>query len=497
LTIPEKVTTVNIKKLKKFVANGPKYPGANYLITVDGKRKKITEDNVKELIKEVEIGCVVERHLLDGDIVLFNRQPSLHRMSIMAHKVRVMPGKTFRLHLSVCPPYNADFDGDEMNLHVPQTEEARTEARFLMEVQSQIRSPRFGGPIIGCIHDQISGSYMLTKKDTTLDKEEVYQLLKVAGLDDVKLPKPAEGKRWTGKQIFSLLIPKEVNTQYKAKWCRNCDTCAKEKCPYDAYVKIKNGKLLCGVIDEKSIGAFTGRLLDQISRISPEETRKFLDRLTKLVTYFLMTKGFTTGIEDEDLPEYVREKIKKVLDEAQEKVDDIIEKYRAGELEPRGGTTIEETLEELIMATLNEGRDKAGAIAEEYLKETNYAVVMARTGARGNIDRTLPHFKPKSLRADACGFVSSSYKKGMGPIEFFFHAMGGRESLTDTAMRTPKSGYMQRRLVNALQDLITHYDYTVKDNRGTIVQFGYGEDRIDPAKSDWGNLNIQRILESV
>ena len=150
LTIPEFVREENIEELRKYILNGPNvWPGANYVIRPDGRRKRITDENKEEIAKEIQPGYIVERHLINGDISLFNRQPSLHKMSMMAHKVRVLPGKTFRLNLSVCPPYNADFDGDEMNLHIPQTEEARTEAEILMHVLENVISPRYNRPIIG------------------------------------------------------------------------------------------------------------------------------------------------------------------------------------------------------------------------------------------------------------------------------------------------------------------------------------------------------------
>ncbi|HDD56629.1 MAG TPA: DNA-directed RNA polymerase subunit A', partial [Nitrososphaeria archaeon] len=153
LTVPEKVTEWNIERLRQYVRNGPdNYPGAKYVIRPDGKRIRLKfAQDLEEVAAAIEPGFIVERHLIDGDIVLFNRQPSLHRMSIMAHRVKVLPYKTFRLNLCVCTPYNADFDGDEMNLHVPQSEEAQTEARILLIVQNNILSPRYGAPIIGAI----------------------------------------------------------------------------------------------------------------------------------------------------------------------------------------------------------------------------------------------------------------------------------------------------------------------------------------------------------
>src|SRR5512138_1391620 len=158
LSVPMIANIRNMEIVKTFVRRGPdRHPGVNYVTRADGRRVKVTDKNCEEVAEQIDTGWRVDRQLADGDIVLFNRQPSLHRMSIMSHRVKVMPYKTFRLNPAVCPPYNADFDGDEMNLHVPQTEEARAEAEILMRVQENILSPRFGGPIIGGIHDYVTG----------------------------------------------------------------------------------------------------------------------------------------------------------------------------------------------------------------------------------------------------------------------------------------------------------------------------------------------------
>ncbi|MFA4645874.1 DNA-directed RNA polymerase subunit A' [Pyrococcus kukulkanii] len=542
LTVPEKVTEFNIEKLRKMVLNGPdKYPGANYVIDPDGKRIRIMESNREFLAERLDIGWTVERHLLDGDIVLFNRQPSLHRMSIMAHRVRVMPYKTFRLNLAVCPPYNADFDGDEMNLHVPQTEEAQAEARILMEVQNHILSPRYGGPIIGGIQDHISGGYLLTREGAYFTREEVEQMLMFAGVDIKELPEPDKyenGKPlWSGKTIFSLLLPDDLTVWYRNKLCdepEKCEALEKlieeklmpdpeevRKLAYDGFVYIQNGKLLSGAIDKKAYGREDGIILDIIVReYGVERARQFLDQVTKLAIWVITHKGFTTGIDDEDLPEEARDRIREIIREAEERVQKLIEAYERGELEPLPGKTLEETLESKIMAVLAEARDNAGSIAEKYLGMDNHTVIMAKTGARGKIlnitqmaallgqqsirgkrlyrgfrGRVLSHFKPGDLGARARGFVVNSYKSGLSPQEYFFHAMGGREGLVDTAVRTAQSGYMQRRLINALQDLKVDYDGTVRDPTGVIVQFKYGEDGVDPMKS-WGGktVDVDRII---
>jgi len=528
LTVATKVNERNLRYMRALVLRGPEnYPGVNYVERPDGRRISLKRvQDLKEVAEKLEPGWVVHRHLRDGDVVLFNRQPSLHRMSIMAHEVKVLPYKTFRLNLCVCPPYNADFDGDEMNLHVIQGEEAIAEAKVLMRVQEQILSPRFGGPIIGGIHDHITGAYLLTKKDTFFTKREVSQLLYLVGYTG-ELPKPVviDGRElYTGKSIFSLFLPSDLNLSYKAKVCSKCERCDAENCPEDAFVLIKNGELVKGVVDEKSFGAFAGELLDRIVKdYGSDEARRFLNIVTRLALYTIMKYGFSTGLDDEDLPAEAKERIEEILDAAEEKVEELIDAYRHGVLEHLPGRSLEETLEMRIMQTLSEARDKTGSVAGEYLGMRNSAVLMAKTGARGSmlnltqmaacigqqavrgerisrgyVGRTLPHFKKGDIGSKAKGFVRSSYKRGQDPLEYFFHAMGGREGLVDTAVRTSQSGYMQRRLINALQDLKIEYDGTVRDSDSRIIDLTYGGDGADPSRTDWGSIvNVRKIVDKV
>lgn len=522
VTVPIYVTPWNIEKMKKYIMNGPNvHPGANYVERPDGRKVRVYEETKEAIIEKLEVGFRVERHLINGDVVLFNRQPSLHRMSMMAHEVRVLPHKTFRLNLCVCPPYNADFDGDEMNMHVFQTEESRAEAKSLMRVQEHILSPRFGGPIIGGIHDHISGAYLLTRQSSIFEEDEVFQMVKRAKLP---LPKP-KGEAWTGKEIFSLLLPEDLNMVYKAEICRKCDECLRNDCKNDAYVVIEDGQLKSGVIDDKAFGSFSGKILDSIVKeYGTDRARDFLDSVTNLSISGIMKKGFTTSTDDEEIPQEAKERIEELLSRAEGRVEMLIEAYKNEELEALPGRSLEETLEMKIMQELGEARDKSGVIAESYFDiNENHAVIMALTGARGSMlnltqiaacvgqqsvrggriergysERTLPHFKRRELGAKARGFVHSSYKTGLDPLEFFFHAMGGREGLVDTAIRTAQSGYMQRRLVNALQDLSVKPDGTVRDNRGVIIQTMYGEDKVDPAKSDYGKVaDIDRVIEEI
>ncbi len=529
LTIPERVTEWNVEKMKDLVIRGPdRHPGCNYLIRTDGRRVDLRFVKDRTIIADtIEPGFIIERHLDTGDIVLFNRQPSLHRMSIMAHEVRVMPYRTFRLALYVCPPYNADFDGDEMNLHVPQSEEARAEARVLMRVQEQILSPRYGGPIIGALQDYISAAFLLTRKSSLYTLNQVNQLTAVTGFSG-ELPSPAIKapiQLWTGKQIFSLFIPEGINISFKANVCRKCQTCDLEDCAYDSYVVVRDGELLFGVVDEKAFGA--GEPDSLFNRIIKEKgsnaARKFLDSVGRLLVRLITDRGFSMGLNDVTLPREAQERIRIILEEADNKVNRLIETYKRDELDPNPGQTLLETLEQRIQATLAEARDSAGEVAGQHLGLENSAVIMAQTGARGSrlnlsqmaavvgqqsvrggrisrgyIGRTLPHFERGDLGARARGFVSSSYKSGLDPIEYWFHAAGGREGLVDTAVRTSTSGYMQRRLMTALQDLKVETDGTVRTAPGRIVQFRFGDDGVDPSKSDHGrSVNIDIAIEKV
>ncbi len=527
MTITMNITPRNIDEAKKYVSRGTQqHPGANYVIRSDGHRIKIADKNMDELITTMEVGWKIERHLKDGDIVLFNRQPSLHRMSIMAHEVKVLPQKTFRLNPAVCPPYNADFDGDEMNLHVLQTEEARAEAKILMHVDQNILSPRFGGPIIGGIHDHISGSYLLTNRDKKIHKAEALELLKKSNIGELVEPAGYENGKpyWTGKQIFSMILPKGLSLEFKAEICEHCDVCKKEECEREAYVIIEDGVVKYGSIDEKAVGAFKSLILDKIYKeYGAENARRFVDDMTRLAIRAVMKIGLSFGISDEDVPPEAIVQIDEVLHDAEEHVKKLISAYKAGELEQLPGRSIDETLEMKIMQELGTARDNAGEIAGRHLGLSNSAVIMAQSGARGSMlnltqmagcigqqavrgeriqrgynDRTLSHYERGDRGADAHGFVKSSYKKGLSPTEYFFHAIGGREGLVDTAVRTSQSGYLQRRMVNALQDLEVQYDETVRDTRGMIIQFKYGEDGLDPMKGDFGTReSVARIIDTV
>ncbi|RLG14493.1 MAG: DNA-directed RNA polymerase subunit A' [Candidatus Nanohalarchaeota archaeon] len=505
LTIPEVVNEKNKNYMKDIIKNAGNYPTAQYVIS-DGVRKKVMESNADIIVEGLENGDIVERQMIDGDIVLFNRQPSLHRMSIMAHYAKIMPGNTFRLNLCVCKPYNADFDGDEMNLHLMQTAEARAEAKKLMLVEENMRSPKAGAPVMGCDQDYISGAYMLTKNSTILTKKEAARVLAAADIF-VDLDK----EKYTGKELVSFLIPKNISITYETDICSICELNEKANCKHDYNVIIKNGQLMQGVLESKGLASFKGKLLNEIDMLcGHKEAVDFLYNITRIILEFMIMKGFSISIDDVSVSKEANVKIKAEIKNLRKKTQKFIEDYKSGEIKGKYGLKPEELLEGKIIKEISDVTSKTQKIIEADAGE-NGAIIMARTGARGSLqnliymsaflgqelvrgkrifrgyeNRTLPFFEKGDLSLEAHGFDSNSLKDGISYTNFFFEIMKGREGLMDSSLKTKVSGYMQRRLVNALQDFVVDKDKKVVGANGEIVQFIAGEDRIDPAKSNFG-----------
>ena len=509
LTIPERVTEWNIDWLKGMIKNFEGYPGANYIINLEGRRKKITVESIDTIVDELTFGYVVERNIIDGDIVLFNRQPSLHRMSMMGHRVKVVPGKTLRINPAVTIPYNADFDGDEMNLHVPQTEEARAEAESILLLQNQLITPRYGLSIIGAMEDSILGIYYLTK-DRYLTRRESSELLMSIGIDE-PLPKPAKkGKEelWHGAQIFSMLLPKTLNFKRKGKVLKNGKVVKGE-------VEIVKGQLKKGcLIDSSFIGPEGGILIHKLFiDHGTDESAKFINRIIHLGIGVSRMVGLTMSFSDFDIDASDKTKIRKLIEIAQKKAQELIKEFKANKIKPMPGMTITETFEAKMQGILSRSRTNLNKIIEGKVDESTHLINSARAGAGDKIlnivlmsgfvgqtdlrgdrinfgykDRTIAHFDKGDLGPRAHGFITNGYADGLDAVELFFTSITGRDNFMDTAMRTPKSGYMQRRLVNAMQDLKVDYDGTVRDSSRKIIQFSFGGDNVDVSKSDKGGI---------
>ncbi|KAG0005321.1 hypothetical protein BGZ65_011422, partial [Modicella reniformis] len=521
LTYPERVTTHNIELLRKAIRNGTDiHPGANYVtLGSTNMKRSLKFGNRVQIASDIQVGDLVERHLSDGDVVLFNRQPSLHKLSIMAHYAKIRPWRTFRFNECVCNPYNADFDGDEMNLHVPQTEEARTEAIELMGVKNNLVTPRNGTPLIAAIQDFITASYLITQKDLFYDRAQFVQICAYLGDAELKIdiPPPAilkPAQRWTGKQIISLLLKpnKEskvlVNLEAKTRSYDKVKRPVMDMCKNDGYLVIHNSEIMCGVLDKSSVGDGNKSSLFYIVMrdYGAVEAATCMNRLAKLCARWLGTVGFSIGINDVQPGDILASKKDDLVQNAYSQCDDLIHRSQTGQLENQPGCDTEQTLEALISGELSQVRDKVGDICLTELNKFNSPLIMATCGSKGskiNVsqmvacvgqqiisgkripngfqDRSLPHFLKHSKIPPAKGFVRNSFYSGLTPTEFFFHAVSGREGLVDTAVKTAETGYMQRRLMKALEDLTTHYDLSVRNSVGSIIQFTYGSDGLDPA----------------
>ncbi len=490
LTVPVAVTEWNIEKIKKYIL-ADDYPKALYVIRSDGRRVKVGDDPAlkKEIAENLKVGWIVERQIEDGDISIFNRQPSLHRISMMGHLVKVLPGKTFRLNPLVCPPYNADFDGDEMNLHIIQTEEAQAEVRYLMKVEKQILSPRHGHAIIKPQEDHVSGLYFLTKDDSEFTKAEAANMLYLIGIKDLPEPDRKNGM-YSGKLIFSQILPKDFSV-------RVAETKMGEE------VVVKKGLLIKGAVESKTM---EGELLEKIFiKYGPDFTKDFLNKAAILALEAITIHGLSVSLKDYTLSEKAQKKIDEINAKMNREIDNLIMQYKNKSLERAPGMTLKETLEALIVQITSQARNDMGKVVEEDLTTNNPSIIMAKIGARGSLlnaiqmsaavaqqtvrnkrpsrgykGRLLPYFTQGALTGKERGFVYSSFRNGLKIYEFIVHAMGGREALVNTAIRTARSGYMQRRLINALQDLVAYEDLTVRNADMSIVQFIYGGDGKDP-----------------
>nr|AEA40835.1 RNA polymerase II largest subunit [Pentatrichomonas hominis] len=520
LTFPEVVTTLNQKWLEGIVAKGPDAEGgANFIISDTGTKtdlqfcQKINTQNLSP-------GYTVERHLRDNDIVIFNRQPSLHKMSMMGHRAFLMSGKTFRLNLCVTTPYNADFDGDEMNLHVPQSQTARAEVRHIMAVPYQIISPQANKPIIGLVQDALLGSRLLSMKDTFLTRNQVMNLMMwLPNEKDNILPPPCILKPvqlWSGKQIFSLFMPRINLDAYSA----NVDEKRGDKKTMipdnDCKVIIRNGELLAGIIDKKTVARGEQSLIHVVINSYDIKTAKdFLSQTQLIVNNWLEHRGFSIGLIDCVVPKFVTEEVDRALEELDRDVNKEIRGAMSGQLEPAPGMTFMQTFEFNVNSKLNGFLGKSSDIVKAHIRRDNSLIEMNMAGSKGadsNISqiiasvaqqnmegkrvrfgfrmRTLPHYQKGMYGLIERGFCKHSYVEGLEPPEFIFHAMAGRTGIIDTACKTSDTGYIQRRLCKSMESHHVAYDGTVRNSMNEVVQFIYGGDGLDATGLETQNLRL-------
>jgi DNA-directed RNA polymerase III subunit RPC1 len=455
------------------------------------------------------------------------------------------------------PPASADFDGDEMNLHVPQTEESRTEALELMSTKKNMVTPRNGEPIIAAIQDFITAAYLLSRKDKFYDRQ-------------VDLPPPTVWKPvrlWTGKQVFNVLMKptrdSPINVNLEAK-CRTLEAPAKgsgfplDMSPNDGYLVIRNSEIMCGVMDKATVGdGKKNSVFGVILRdYGSDEAAIAMNRLAKLCARWLANVGFSLGINDVIPGPLLLAQKTELIQQSYDVCADLIDQAKRGVLKNAPGSDQAGTLEMKLSGELSGVRAACGELCMAELSRHNAPATMATCGSKGarptvpctplrpltpfaclslagsklNVaqmvavvgqqiiagsrvvdgfqDRFLPHFRKKAREPPAKGFVANSFFSGLSPTEFLAHAMSGREGLVDTAVKTAETGYMARRLMKvgrylaggslptdlwvsltssasalgqALEDLSTRYDDSVRNSEGKVVQFKYGDDGLDPA----------------
>lgn len=496
ITKPVVVNALNRQFLLKLVINGPDvYPGAKIWEKKNGETITLRYVDRNSIV--LEDGDVVHRHMLNGDPVLFNRQPTLHRMSMMCHIAKIMrKGDTFRLNVADTKPYNADFDGDEMNLHAPQDIECDSELMNLAAVPYQIISPSSNSPIIGIYQDSMVGSYLFTGSNVSFSKRDAMNLL--MSLNRVDLRKLFHKK----SSISSFDIITQILPPLSLKLKNSSFTDDNQK---NNLIKIINGEYMGGQMDKGILNGGKGLINRICNDFGNMASSDFIDNLQNIVTTFLKSTAFSVGISDLICDQSTIANIGKIIHEKNENVKTLIEETQLGIFENKTGKSNLDEFETKVNNILNQATAETAKVGLKSLRPDNRFVAMFKAGSKGselNIsqmvacvgqqnvnnkripygfeDRTLPHFTKFDDTPKARGFVENSYINGLSPSELFFHAMGGRVGLIDTAVKTSTTGYIQRRLVKGLEDLAVSYDMSVRSNKGKIVQFLYGDDGIDP-----------------
>jgi DNA-directed RNA polymerase II subunit RPB1 len=516
LTVPERVTEYNRDKLYKLVQNGSaKYPGAKTLVRSDGRMISLAHVNTKEIV--LYNGDTVNRHLMDGDMVLFNRQPTLHRMSMMGHRVRVLPYNTFRLNVSVTAPYNADFDGDEMNAHIPQSPEASQELQDIAAVPFQMISPRHQKPVIKVVQDALLGTYRITKQGESFTRKEYMNFMMWNKRFDGKLPQPemVDGApKWTGQNVVSSLLP-PLNADLKNKMYDD------DQGPQNL-VKLRDGIIQgSSILDDDVLNKTgVGIVHSTYNDFGSGAAVNFIDSLQSTIEAYLISSGFSVGLSDLVADDETLTTMNDIVQKRKKEIDEIILQVHMDLFDNNTGRSNQDEFEGQVFGKLNKAIEELGKLGQKALAQENRLISMLKAGSKGSTinvsqmvacvgqqniegrripfgftDRTLPHYKKFDDGAEARGFVENSFVKGLTPQEFFFHAMSGREGLIDTAVKTAETGYIQRQMVKAMEDLVTQHDGTVRDARNQIVQFHYGEDGISSTKVETQGLPIHGMTD--
>lgn len=509
LTKPIVVNDRNRDFLKKLVENGPDvHPGAKILELKSGE--KIYLRYVDRSSIRLNNGDVVHRHMMDGDAVLFNRQPSLHRMSMMCHIAKIMPiGNTFRMNVACTKPYNADFDGDEMNMHLPQNIMAETELKNLAAIPYQIVSPASNSPIIGIFQDSMLGAFEYTSKQFNMTPREAMNLLmRIPNLNPLELF-GKNRKTVTNFEVLSQITP-PITIKYKTKMFSEDE----DYNTSNNVVEIHNGKYIRGRMEKSVLGSTTKGIIHRAyNDFGTHAAMDYIDNIQSIVIEYMKTSSFSVGVSDLVSSAKTANEIGQTIAKHKAEIVDYVEKIHLGVFENNTASSNMEEFENTIGNILNKATDEMGKIGRNSLQKNNRFLTIVNSGSKGNMGnicnmisclgqvnvdgkripygfdgRTLPHFTKYDDSPGSRGFIENSYISGLTAPELFFHAMHGRIGLIDTAVKTSQTGYIQRRLIKGLEDLQIDYDGTVRNSKGKIIQFAYGDDGFESTK-----VEAQRI----
>ncbi|KAL9051276.1 MAG: hypothetical protein Q9162_006119 [Coniocarpon cinnabarinum] len=552
LTYPEPVTTHNFAELKQAVINGPsKWPGA---VAVEFENGQVINLRRKNIVDRQAIANSllapssalasgvrtkkVYRHLNNGDVVLMNRQPTLHKPSMMGHRARVLPGeKTIRMHYANTNSYNADFDGDEMNMHFPQNELARAEALQIADTDHQYLSTTSGSPLRGLIQDHISMGVWLSSQDTMFTREEYQELMYCSmrpennqtNSDRIKTIDPTVWRpvpKWTGKDLITTVLENIQPEGYSPLGLRAPCLIAPARFgpkSEENTLRIKGNTMITGTLDKSQIGASSGGLVHAVyEAYGHVAAGKFISILGRLLTLLLGMRAFSCGIEDLIVTQDGESKRKMALDSSRLAGIPAASQYVS--LENQRNAEDPELLERLetisrddeklkgldtVMQQTGNEIDKQIAIATvpTFLLKSfpqNQMQTMTESKAKGsptnakrisanlgqqNLEgrrvpvmvsgKTLPSFSGFEPSLRAGGYITDRFLTGVRPQEYYFHSMSGREGLVDTAVKTSRSGYLQRCVIKGLEGCTAGHDGSVRDADGTLIQALYGEDGLE------------------
>jgi len=527
LTFPENVTKYNIEHLNRLVANGPDvYPGAKHYRPQNSKFRKDLYVNRDVILLP---GDIVYRHILDGDIVFFNRQPSLHKMSMMAHHAKVMPGLSFRLNPNDTTPYNADFDGDEMNLHLPQTVICAEEISRLAMVSTQVVSPQAYKPCIGLVQDSLLGTYRMSSETVRgfpnnkryyMNPRQFMRLSVWLNNYVGKMPLPtrisADQIGWTSRQLLNMFMP-QISMKSDDLTIKN-----------GLIIEPEIGKPIVP-IGKKIVGKGAGGGLIHItwSDLGPSATRDLLDNFSRLSSQWLLQDGFSVGLSDVELSQKTHDEIEEYKVKYLEEASQLIEGLHLGKYDevrnkiikqPKGLAKNDyEQFEVDIMYHLGVCKSKIETLTVDKLTDVrpdNRIKSMVDSGSKGSsanvvqigaavcqqdiggkriansyMRRPFPHVPKDDLSPETRGFCRNSFIAGLSPIEYITHAMAGRIGVISTSIKTAETGYIQRKLVKVLEDVMIAYDGTVRNAANIIIQHLYGGDGFDGSKIEHQKLD--------